>query len=564
MLYSDKPWLKSYFIGPYKLKHSMAPYPEINIYQFLEDSTSNYPNNVACVYADEKITYKDLKLRVDKLAAALTDLGIHKGSVIASVLPSCPEFILFDYAAMKIGAIHVPLSILHKEDDLLHEFKESEAQLVFCSYRRIERIYEVKNKTKIKTIIYIPTKIFPDYKLPEMEEISEEGCYLLSDLLEKYEPLSETVKINPREDIAQLPFTGGTTGLPKGTMLTHYNISSNVIQTIHWMLDPLKSGIIGKSATAICVPIFHQYGHWAIHACISWGIKIFLLDPRDMEKIVEVLKTHRPFMVFAVPAHYIRFIQLDLPRSNTLYYSAAAALPNEVAEEFENKTGVPLGEGYGATETSGGASLNLSGISKITGFVPKIKRGIGVPIPDTEVKIVDPETYEEVPFGESGEIWIRGPQVMKGYWPTQEKGLTEDGWLRMGDIGKMDEEGYFHIVDRIKDMINVSGNKVYSRVLDDILHEHPAVSIAGVIGVPDPDRIGSERVKAFVSLKPGYEGKVTEQDIINYMKEKVKPFAVPRQVEIRESLPLTIVMKLFKRKLREEEIGKMKEHGLIK
>jgi len=223
-----------------------------------------------------------------------------------------------------------------------------------------------------------------------------------------------------------------------------------------------------------------------------------------------------------------------------------------------------MGEGYGATETTGGTHLNLTALSKITGFVKKVKRGIGIPIPDTDVKIVNPDTGEEVPFGETGEIWVRGPQIMKGYWPTPGKGLTEDGWLAMGDIGKMDEDGFFYIVDRIKDMINVSGMKVYSRIVDDILYEHPAVREAGVIGIPDPERPGSERVKAFISLKPEFEGKITPNEIIEYCREKLPPYAVPKFVEFREDLPLTPVMKIFKRKLREAEIAKMKERGEIK
>ena len=542
----------------------MEPYPKMNIYQFLEDSTKKFPDNIACIYADEEITYQDLKLKVDKLASALVDFGVKKGDCVASVLPSCPEFILTDYAAMKIGAIHVPLSILHKANDLQYELSQSGAETVVCSYRRLERVNNVKSETKLNTIIYTPTKIFPDYKAPEVEQVAEDGYYLLDDLIEKYEPHSETVEINPMEDVALLPFTGGTTGVPKGTMLTHYNITTNIIQTMHWMMDPLKLGIIGKSAVAICVPIFHQYGHWGIHASISWALKMFLMDPRDMFKITEVLKKDRPFMVLAVPAHYMRFIHMDIPRSNTFYYSAAAAMPAETAEQFEKKTGVPMGEGYGATETSGGATLNLSALSKVTGVMAKVKRGIGIPVPDTEFKIVDQETGEELPLGEPGEVWVRGPQVMKGYWPTPGKGLTEDGWLPMGDIAKMDEDGYFYIVDRIKDMINISGNKVYSRVIDDILHEHPAVNVAGVIGVPDPERPGSERVKAFISLKPEFEGKVSEGDIIEYLRDKVKPYAVPRYVEFRKDLPLTMVMKLFKRKLRDEEITKMKERGELK
>ncbi|MFW9866944.1 MAG: AMP-binding protein [Candidatus Thorarchaeota archaeon] len=564
MTYADKPWLKSYVVGPFKLKHTMEPYPKMNVYKFLEDTVTNYPDNIACVYLDDEITYKDLKLKVDKLANAFTNLGLKKGDTVASVLPSCLEFILVDYAAMKMGAIHVPLSILHKTDDLIHELKESGAKTVVCSYRRLERVNEVKGQIEITSVIYAPTKLFPDYKLPEMEEISTDGYYSLYELIDKSEPLDKTVKIDPMEDLALLPFTGGTTGLPKGTMLTHYNITTNVIQLFHWMMDPIKLGIIGKAATVICVPIFHAYGHFAIHSCISWGIKMFLMDPRDMVRIAETIKNNRPFMVTGVPAHYTRFIQLDIPKAPIFYLSGAAPMPPDLAEQFEQKSGVPMGEGYGATETTAVSTVNISPLSKVTGFMITKKNGVGVPVPDTEIKIVDPETREEIPFGESGEIWVRGPQVMKGYWPTPGKGLTDDGWLPMGDIGRMDDDGYFYIEDRIKDMINVSGNKVYSRIIDDILHEHPAVSVAGVVGIPDPERPGSERVKAFISLHKEYKGKISEQDIIDYLKDKVKPYAVPKYVEFRDDLPLTLAMKLFKRKLRNEEIEKMRERGEIK
>ena len=555
--YQDKPWLKAYFLGPYKLKHSMEPYPEINVYSFLEESTKEYPDNIACVYSDEEMTYLELKDRVDRLASAFIDLGVQKGTAIASVLPSCPEFIIVDYACMKIGAIHVPLSILHKADDLLHELKESKTEFVVCSYRRVPRVNEVKPETNVKTVIYAPTKIFPDYVAPEMDDISEPRYHLLDDLIEKHEPHTEQVEIDPKKDIALLPFTGGTTGVPKGTMLTHFNLTSNVVQTVHWMMDPLKVGIVGKGATAICVPIFHSYGHWSIHASISWGLKMFLMDPRDMVKIVEVINEYRPAIVFAVPAHYTIFCDMPLKKGQIFYYSAAAALPPELAEKFEKISGVPMGEGYGATETSAGATVNISAFSKVTGFMKQVKRGVGVPIPDTEIRVIDPETGEEPPIGEPGELWVRGPQVMLGYWPTPGSGLEEDGWLRMGDMVTMDDDGYFTVVDRIKDMINVGGNKVYSRVIDDILHEHPAVEVAGVIGVPDPERTGSERVKAFIQLEPEFRGNVTEEEIIEFLKDKVMPYAVPKFVEFRDELPLTLIMKIHKKMLREEELTKL-------
>jgi len=553
----EKPWLNSYKIGPFKLEESMAPYPEMNVYKYLEDTSKEFPDIVACEYADEEMTYPELKDKVDRLASAFVNLGVKKGDAIATVLPSCPEFIIADYAAMKIGAFHVPLSILHKEDDLQYELSESGAEIVVCSYRRVDRLNNVKNQTKIKTIIYTPTKLFPDYEYPTMEPIQDEGYHLLKDLIDKYDPHTETVEINPKEDIALVPFTGGTTGQPKGTMLTHYNLTTATRQSIHWMMNPLKEGIIGKSAGVICVPIFHTYGHWAIHACISWGLKMYLMDARDISKIVEVINKHRPFVVFAVPAHYTMFTKMDLKKAQIFYYSAAAGLPADLAEEFEEISGVPMGEGYGATETSGIVTINVSALSKVTGFMAETKRGVGIPVPDTEIKIVDPETGNELQIGERGELWIRGPQIMKGYWPTPRSGLMEGGWLPMGDIVEMDNDGYFKVVDRIKDMINVSGNKVYSRVIDDILYEHEAVDVAGVIGVPDPERPGSERVKAFIQLKPEYRGKVSEQEIIDFLKSRVKPYAVPKWVEFRDELPLTILMKLFKKKLREEELAKL-------
>ncbi|MFX1303272.1 MAG: AMP-binding protein [Promethearchaeota archaeon] len=561
--YEDKPWQSQYKIGPFTLKKTMEPFPKINIYQYLEDSTSQYPDNVACEYADEEMTYKELKLKVDKFANALVNLGVKKGDLVATILPSCPEFIIADYAAMKIGAVHVPLSILHKAPDLIHELKLSGAETVICSYRRLERLNEIKDQTKVKTIIYTPTKLFPDYKLPEMVHPTEENYYLLNNLIEKYEPLKDTVEIDPMEDLALLPFTGGTTGLPKGTMLTHYNITCSIIQSVHWMLDRMKVGVMGKAAVCICVPVFHAYGHWGVYQSISWGLKIYLMDPRDINKIAETIKNKRPFMVLAVPTHYGYLAKLDLPKTAIFYASGAAALPPELAEEFEKAVSFYVSEGYGATETSTIISMNLSAMSKVMGFMEQPKRGIGVPVPDTDVKIVDPDTGAEVPFGERGEIWIRGPQVMKGYWPTPGKGLTEDGWLRMGDIAEIDDDFYFHIVDRIKDMINVSGNKVYSRVIDDLLYEHPAVYQAGVIGIPDTERPGSERVKAFIQLKPEYRGKVTEEEIIQYCRDRLKPYAVPKYVEFKKDLPLTMAMKIFKRKLRDEEISKMKERGEI-
>ncbi|NVM29906.1 MAG: AMP-binding protein [Candidatus Helarchaeota archaeon] len=558
MSYADKPWLKSYKMGPFKLPQTMAPYPEISIYQFLEDSAKDYPDNTAIVYLDKSLTYSQLKLQVDKLATALAELGVKKGDSVATVLPNCLEFVICDYAIMRLGAIHVPISVLHRKDDLLYELGESKPNTIISSYRRVERVMSIADQIKFKNLIYVPVSIFPDYTVPKIKDVPDDAIRL-EDLIANYEPNPPEVKINPKEDMALLPFTGGTTGLPKGTMITHYNVTCDIRQVLHWMLHPLKAGVKGKSSIIACVPMFHQFGHFALHGAISWGLRLFIMDPRDIDRIVETIIENRPFMVLGVPTHFTYLLNKQLPRMQVFFYSAAAALPVEVAEQMEKKSGIPMGEGYGATETCGGTHINLSAFSKVTGFMASVKKAsIGVPVPDTDVKIVDLETGEEVPFGESGEIWIHGPQVMKGYWPTPGKGLV-DGWLPTGDVAKMDEDGYFYIVDRIKDMINVSGNKVYSRVVDEVIHDHPAVSSVGVIGIPDPKRIGSERVKAFIALKPESRGKVTEEEIIEFCKEKLPPYAVPKEVEFRKSLPLTLVMKINKKKLREEEEAKGKD-----
>jgi long-chain acyl-CoA synthetase len=251
-------------------------------------------------------------------------------------------------------------------------------------------------------------------------------------------------------------------------------------------------------------------------------------------------------------------------RMPVMVMSGAAALPKRVADAVSAELKMPISEGYGLTETGPVTHMNLSAFSKITGFMHSLKLGIGVPVPDTEVKLIDPDTGKDIGFAGEGELYLRGPQTMKGYWPTPGSGLTKDGWVASGDIARVDDDGYFYIVDRVKDMANISGYKVYTTTIDEALFTHPAVSMAVAIGIPDPERPGSERIKAFIRLKEGYEGKVTAEEIIEYCRDKFPPYAVPRFVEFRSDLPLTVSEKLFKRALREEEIKKMKESGVAR
>jgi long-chain acyl-CoA synthetase len=553
---ADKPWLKSYKLGPYKLPQTKQPYPKAPIHSLLDAAAAEYPDNHACFYFGNEISYKDLKLEVDRLATALADLGVKKGDKVATILPNCPQYLISDFGILKAGAVHVPCSILHKAADLIYEIGDSGAETVICSDMSIELVNSIKGKTKIKRIIL--TSLM-DYSLEKPELRQVPGAYQFRDLIDSHEPKPPEVEIDPVEDLAILVFTGGATGLPKGVMLTHYNRLAAITQAV-WYVEPLKVGVKGKTSIMMPIPLFHQYGHMMMHFSVSWGLKMYLLpDPRDSDTIFQLLTKYRPFLCVCVPTQYSVLVSKGLGRLSTMFLSGAAALAPEIAQKFKQHTGMPITEAYGLTETSGGGThINLSAFSKLTGFAAAEKLGsIGIPVPDTEVKIVDLETNEEAAPGKEGEMWVRGPQVMKGYWPEPGKGLV-DGWLPTGDVVKMDDDGYFYITDRVKDMANVSGFKVYTRLVDDVLYEHPAVADGVAIGIPDPERPGSDRIKAFIRLKPEHEGKVTAEDIIGHCREKLPPYAVPRFIEFRKELPLTVTEKIFKRQLREEEIAKMK------
>jgi long-chain acyl-CoA synthetase len=327
------------------------------------------------------------------------------------------------------------------------------------------------------------------------------------------------------------------------------------MQALPWLMEPMLRGFAGKASVLVAVPLFHTYGHFVYQTAAYLGMRAILLpDPRDITMMAETIREFRPFLITGVPTQFMRITQKSLPRLNSMFLSGSAPLPLEVSKAMQEKTGMPISEGYGLTETSTVATMNVSAFSKITGFMQEAKFGIGIPTPDTECKLVNPESGEEVPLGEPGEVVLRGPQVMRGYWPESGSGLTETGWLHTGDIAVMDEDGYLQLVDRIKDMVNISGMKVYTTHVDEVLFAHPAVLMAAAFGVPDPKVPGSERVMAVIQLKEENRGKVNEAEMIAYCKEVLPPYAVPRSIEFREELPLTVTEKVFKKVLRDEVI----------
>ena len=554
MVYSEKPWLKSYKLGPYRLKESLKPYPKEPVYKALDNAAKNYPGQTAILFEGREIKYRQLKILVEKLASGLASLGVEKGDQVCLFLPNCIEFILSDWAVMKTGGVVVPTSILRTDDGLIHEAGSSNSRVIICSETQLERVLGVRDQTHLEHILLTSQD---GYGLPLRKSSLPEGVYGLMDVLEKGKDTPPEVEINPEHDLCELGFTGGATGVPKGVMVTHASRYRCIMQGLPWLMEPMLRGFAGKASVLLAVPLFHTYGHYVYQSAAYLGLRTILMpDPRDTVLMAKTIREFRPFLITGVPTQFMRIAQESLPRINSMFLSGSAPLPLEVSKAIQGKTGMPISEGYGLTETSTLASMNVSAFSKITGFMQKAKFGIGVPIPDTECRLIDQESGQEVPLGEPGEIVLRGPQMMRGYWPEAGSGLSATGWLHTGDIAVMDEGGYLQLVDRIKDMVNVSGMKVYTTHVDGVLFAHPGVLMAAAFGVPDPEIPGSERVMAVIQLKDEHRGKLSEAEMIAYCKAKLPPYAVPKTIEFREELPLTVTEKVFKKALRDEVIAR--------
>lgn len=603
------PWLNEYnVIG---VPETFKPYPEEPVYGMLERAAKKYPKQ-GLIQFDFKMTYPEVKDHVDRLATALANLGLKKGDRVATLLPTSIQFIVADFAISRAGLIHIPSSSLEPADHLQHKFHEGSPDALICLDEYLNVVENILKKIPIKHIIV--TKL-ADYSLDKpksYESLKIPSAHWMAELISKTAPNPPNVKYDVEKDLELILFTGGTTGLPKGCMLTHRNIYANTIQNANAMggAQRLMDGVL---TVLMGLPFFHSYGHCAMHSMVYTGSnQILVPDARDTQAMINMIKKYRPLVQMGVPTQFLKLTQGELKDITILGISGSAPLPKTVQDDFEKKGGGGgIMEGYGLSEMSPVTHLNASfllrvfggrfvvkmnskflklpgvvpvtsallqatgskvvgyclskGIgfmSKVTGFVAKRsknkveKRGtIGIPMPDTEIKILDVDTgkkltWDEVIGGKTGEMCLRGPQRMLGYWPDPGSGLDEEGYVRTGDVVKVDENGYFSIVDRTKDMIIVSGFKVYSREIDDIMHNCPGVCRAATIGIPDPERQGSERVCVFVEPQDGCEKDVTEEKVINFLKNSVAKYAVPKVVRIVDAIPLTEVQKIDKKRLR--------------
>jgi long-chain acyl-CoA synthetase len=556
MNYTDRPWLKSYMLGPYKLEHSLAPYPQKPVFEILDRIAQEHPNQTAILFQGRELKYHQLKRRADSLANAFKSLGLEKGERVCLFLPNCSEFILAYWAVLKAGGVVVPTSILRTDEGLFHEVSSSGSRFLVCKEVHLDRVMALRDHTDLEGILIASNA---GYDVKPVQFSLPRGVYDFASLISATDSPPPQVEIDPLHDLCELAFTGGATGVPKGVMLSHANRYASIVQALPWFMKPLLGGIKGKTSVLLSIPMFHTYGNFIQTSAIYLGLRLLVLpDARDTEAILTTIIEHRPFLVPGVPTQFMRLADAGLKRSNCMLFSGSAPLPGEVAQEIKRKTGMAVSEGYGLTESTSVSHINLSAFSRIMGFMAKEKPGIGVPLPDTECRLVDLESREDVPIGKPGEVVIRGPQIMVGYWPEPGSGLTGDGWLHTGDVGVMDETGYFQVVDRLKDMVNISGLKVYTTEVDEVLYKHSAIAVAAAFGIPDAEIPGSERVMAVVSLKAGYRGSVTEKELRDFCRQYLPPYAVPKIIEFRDELPLTVSEKVFKNALREQAIARMK------
>jgi long-chain acyl-CoA synthetase len=524
-------------------------YPELPLARILSNAAKSHPDNVAIYYSDEKITFRELHTLANRFGKTLQDQGIEKGDRVAIYLPNIPQFVVAYYGALDVGAVVVAISSIYKERELLHILADSSARVLVCWDKLLPYVRNVRSRAKLESVITcnLNEPLLHDSKATN--EQKTQGEVGMNALLANANGPRKTVEIQPKRDLALLQYSGGTSGTPKGAMLTHYNLVVNAIQFSSWLR--LRSG---SEVHLAVLPFFHIYGMTvAMNVPIYTSSAMILIpDARDSDAILRAIDQHKPTIFCGVPAMYMALINRQDVGKNELNsirvcVSGASPLPLQVQRRFEELTGGRLVEGYGLTETS-----PVTHVNPIDRLEKNRPGSIGLPISDTEARIVDLDTGStDLPPGSTGELVIRGPQVMLGYWnnPEETRKVLRDSWIYTGDIASMDFDGYFRIVDRKTDMINVSGLKVWPREVEEVLYEHPAVKEVAAVAVPDSTN--GEVVKVFVTLKDGFDGKVSASEIIEFCKARIADYKAPRIVDFRGTLPKSSVGKILRRQLRE-------------
>ncbi len=558
---SEKPWLAHY---PEEVPRTLT-YPSMPVQEYLTKAYEDFPQKTAIHFLGRELSYEELYESAMKMANYLQKLGIQKGDRVSIMLPNCPQAVISFYGILYAGGVVVMTNPLYTEREISYQMKDSGAKAIIALDILFPRINKVIKETELENVIVTGIKdylTFPKNLVYPFIQKKQYGMtvkvehrginHLFTEIMKTASPQITKPPFDFDEDLALLQYTGGTTGSPKGVMLTHRNLISNATMCDAWLYKSTR----GEETIMGIIPLFHVYGLTTVLILsVMQGNKMVLLPKFDPEQALKTINKQKPTLFPGAPTLYIGLLnhpdiqKYDLS-SIEACLSGSAPLPTEVQEKFERITGGKLVEGYGLTETSPVSHSNLV-------WGDRTKGSIGMPYPDTDCEIFLPGTTDPVPNGQIGEIAIKGPQVMKGYWnrPDATAATIVDGWLLTGDLGYMNDEGQFFIVDRKKDMIIAGGFNIYPREIEEVLYEHEAIQECVVAGIPDPYR--GETVKAYIVLKEGYT--VTEEQLDKHCRENLAAFKVPRIYEFRNELPKTAVGKILRRSLVDEEIAKRDE-----
>ncbi len=564
----EKAWLKHYDPGV----PATIDYPQITLHQLLDETAQRFPDHTAIIFPGAlgdtyRLSYWELNQQANRLANALIELGVKKGDKVALLMPNCPQFVISYYAILKAGGIAVATNPLYSPREMEFQFKDCGTETIIVLSPFYHTVAGLKERTGLRNLIvtnikeYLPPlsrllfTLLRERKERHRVDISGAAdTYSFQDLIRHTDPNPPSITVDPK-DVAMFQYTGGTTGLSKAAVAAHRNVLANAFQLKAWGTSvDLKEG---EEVVLGVLPFFHAYGMVTVmHYSVATGSAMVLLPRFQTNQVLKVINRYKPASFPGVPTMYVAIINHPQVRKYNLRsikacISGAAPLPLEVQEKFEELTGGKLVEGYGISEATVATHCNpLAGMRKVG--------SIGVPLPDVEARIMDMETGEkEMPVGEVGELVIRAPQVMKSYWnrPEETERALRQGWFYTGDLAKMDEDGFFSIVDRKKELILAGGYNIYPSEVEEVLYEHPKVKEAACFGVPDPYR--GQTVKVAIVLKEGESA--TPEEIIEFCRERLARYKVPKLVEFRTELPKSLIGKVLRRVLVEEEEAKRKK-----
>lgn len=558
---SERPWLQCYDA---QVPHSLD-YPREDLHALVAKAAGQFPERPALIFMGKTITYRQLMDLVERFAGGLAGLGLKKGDRVVLLMPNCPQFVIAFQALQRLGVTAVLANPLNVERELIFKFHDSGAKGLIALDLLSQRVNNIKKEVKLDFTVYTsladflpfplnllyPIKRSLDKTMPKVEVVQDGRTYWFKDLLVK----GRTAPHAPSdpEDMAVLIYSGGTTGVSKGIMLSQKAVVANAWQACSWVDMDLQDSLLAV------LPLFHGFGmSVCMNAPLTHGGTVILLPRFQAKEVVTAIAKHKPSLFAGVPTMFIAIKELpdidnyDLKSLRGIFVGAAP-LPLAVMREFESRTGAALIEGYGLTEAVTAVACNP--------FRGQRKPGtIGIPFPDVQWRVVDlAEGKRDMPIGEAGEIIIKCPELMTGYLNQPEKTAEclKDGWLYTGDIGVMDDQGYVTLVDRKKDLVIVSGFNVFPSEVDEVLHDHPKVAEAVAVGLPHPKK--GEYLKAYVVPKAGQE--IDPQEIIEFCKENLSAYMVPKEVEVRAELPKSMIGKVLRRSLREEEEKKWEASG---